>query len=152
MPVHAPDISAHDRKANVPFCSNRTVRCQSVVSSTFPGTVDTNPLATATAATMIFPTKTAITACHTASPVDTSEAPIWKLLKAIWLIAQKLTNAHLVHVRRCGGSGRMSSLIHTFTTLLSLDGIRTNSRNDRIDISPDVLVRFNYQTRRQDER
>jgi hypothetical protein len=67
-------------------------------------------------------------------------------------MAQKLTNAHLVHVRRCGGSGRMSSLIHTFTTLLSLDGIRTNSRNDRADIGPEVLVRFNQQAEKHDGR
>jgi hypothetical protein len=84
------------------------------------------------------PMMMAMTDCHTDNPTEINEAPICQFEMQIWLMAQKETYAHRVHVRRCygyrlsvpgglayrepetrltGGSGRISSLLLHRTAL-----------------------------------
>ena len=62
---------------------------------------------------MSFPRITAIMVCHTDNPTATRDEPSCQLLRAIWLMAQKEMKAMVFHVLRCGGRGRISSLIQT---------------------------------------
>lgn len=84
MTVHSPNESAHDRKADMPFCTDVPGYCvNQKIEELRSKSMLTHPFRTATAAIMILPRMMAMIACHTASPAETSEAPNWKLLSVI---------------------------------------------------------------------
>lgn len=94
----------------------------------------TYPLYTATSATMILPTMTAIIVCHTDRPMATSDDPSCQLDRQIWFMAQKEMKAARSQRRRCGGSGRMSSLIQRLWTVLLEVGTCSHWRKDAVPI------------------
>lgn len=95
-------------------------------------------MAMATVAIRILPTMTAMTVCQTDRPAATSDEPTCQLLRQIWLMAQNEMNAYLVHVRREGGRGRISSLIQTEEVVSFVVGTARKSTMER---QKGILVR-----------
>ena len=95
----------------------------------------TCPLNTAMSAIKMRPRMTAIMTCHTDMPMATSEEPIWKLLSPIIHIDHQPRYVNVVHRRREGGSGRMSSLIHRLLSTPGTDGKRMAAHIDSATFS-----------------
>jgi hypothetical protein len=56
-------------------------------------------------------------------------------LRATWLVVQKEVKVHIVHVRRLGGRGLISSLIHT----LEIDSSSLGRRAHRL-MAPKLIM------------
>ena len=75
------------------------------------------PIRIATIAAIVLPRITATIVCHTDNDDATSEPPSCQLVKLSCQTDHQPMNVMVVQVRRLGGRGRISSLIHTDTAV-----------------------------------